>query len=794
MIPRPPQCSHGSEKTSSRPDPTRLRVIWTRPSEVTSATWCLVRSRPRHSRSRRTTRSRLDSSTMSMKSMTMMPPMSRSRSWRTISSAASRLFLVTVSSRLPPEPTNLPVLTSTTVIASVRSMTSEPPEGSHTLRSIALASCSSIAVRGEDVLLGGPPLQARRRGRGRRPRRSRLTSPHAWSPETTSEVKSSLNTSRMTRTVRSGSPCRSTGAPPLPAFLARARRPCPRSSPRPREALDVGAQLLLGGALGGGAHDDPGRVGHDLLEDGLEPGTLGVGELARDARHRALGHVDEVAARQRDLRGEACALVAHGVLGHLDEHGVTGAQGVLDATGLPALEPGGVPVDLTGVEHGVAALADVDERGLHGRQDVLDAAEVDVAGHRRGRLARDVVLDEHAVLEHPDLGAVAAAAHDHDALDALATGEELGLGDDRAATAGLAALAAALLLGLEARRALDRGRLVALGARLAHPGHGAGRVLVLPVAGGTTTAAAATPAARGALALVVGVGRGTGARALLPALGGVGVGCRAALVVVGRGAPAAATATAAAAARATLAVVARTVVGGAAGRRLLAAAGGLGAVVGGLGCRIGLCRGDRLVGDRPLGGRRGGLCRGSGAAAGPGRLGGLEQQAEARHGGRGGALGALLVLVLGGLAGRDGEGVLECGGVLGRGLAGRGGVRRGRGGLRRDRRLALGRLVGRGRRSGLLAGGLLRGALAGRLPRGLVGEGPALELDGGAVRGGRVRGRRSGIRLPGIRRRRRGGLLRGAATLGLVGGGADSPAVRRGLHASRGSSGRSRKP
>ena len=81
---------------------------------------------------------------MSMKSTTMMPPMSRSRSWRTISSAASRLFLVTVSSRLPPEPTNLPVLTSTTVIASVRSMTSEPPEGSQTLRSSAFSICSEM--------------------------------------------------------------------------------------------------------------------------------------------------------------------------------------------------------------------------------------------------------------------------------------------------------------------------------------------------------------------------------------------------------------------------------------------------------------------------------------------------------------------------------------------------------------------------------------------------------------------------------------------------------------------------
>src|SRR5690606_39722906 len=39
---------------------------------------------------------------------------------------------------------NLPVLTSMTVIASVRSITRVPPEGNHTLRSSALASCSSI--------------------------------------------------------------------------------------------------------------------------------------------------------------------------------------------------------------------------------------------------------------------------------------------------------------------------------------------------------------------------------------------------------------------------------------------------------------------------------------------------------------------------------------------------------------------------------------------------------------------------------------------------------------------------
>ena len=143
ITPRPLQHSQGTEKASSSPAPTRFLVIWTRPSEVTSATWCLVRSRARHSSSLRSTSSRLLSSTMSMKSMTTMPPTSRSRSWRTISSAASRLFRVTVSSRLPPWPVNLPVLTSMTVIASVLSMTSEPPLGSHTLRSSALASCSS---------------------------------------------------------------------------------------------------------------------------------------------------------------------------------------------------------------------------------------------------------------------------------------------------------------------------------------------------------------------------------------------------------------------------------------------------------------------------------------------------------------------------------------------------------------------------------------------------------------------------------------------------------------------------
>ena len=144
MMPRPLHAVHVVENASSRPVPKRLRVICTRPSEVTSETWWRVRSRARASVSLRNTRSRLDSSTMSMKSTMIMPPMSRNRICRTISSAASKLLRVTVSSRLPPEPVNLPVFTSTTVIASVCSMISVPPDGSHTLRSSAFASCSSM--------------------------------------------------------------------------------------------------------------------------------------------------------------------------------------------------------------------------------------------------------------------------------------------------------------------------------------------------------------------------------------------------------------------------------------------------------------------------------------------------------------------------------------------------------------------------------------------------------------------------------------------------------------------------
>ena len=102
------------------------------------------------------------------------------------------------------------------------------------------------------------------------------------------------------------------------------------------QAAHVAGDLLLGGALGGGADDHAGVVRDDLLEDLLEAVALVLGQLAADAGHRALGHVDQVAARQADLAGEPGALVADRVLADLDQDLLAGLQHRLDAAAAAA--------------------------------------------------------------------------------------------------------------------------------------------------------------------------------------------------------------------------------------------------------------------------------------------------------------------------------------------------------------------------------------------------------------------------------------------------------------------------
>ena len=146
------------------------------------------------------------------------------------------------------------------------------------------------------------------------------------------------------------------------------------------------------------------------------------------------------------------------VLADLDDDVVARLESLLDLA-LSAAESGRLPVHLTGVEHTVAAATDIDEGGFHRGQHILDDAQIDIAHQRRRRRRGHEMLDEDAVLEHRDLGVALAlvrrfgarlVAHHHQPFDRFAAGEELRLRQDRrAAPARIAAVAAALALGLQ---------------------------------------------------------------------------------------------------------------------------------------------------------------------------------------------------------------------------------------------------------------------------------------------------------------------------------------------------------
>ena len=230
------------------------------------------------------------------------------------------------------------------------------------------------------------------------------------------------------------------------------------------QAGHIAADVLFLHAFRRGADDDTGVGRDDLAQDLLEPLAFGVGQLAADTRGRRPRDVHQIPAGQRDLGGQPGALVPDRILADLYDDIIAGLEGLLDLA-LGTAEPGGLPVHLTGVQHAVAAAPDVDEGRLHGRQDVLHDAEVDIAhqGCRGGR--GHEVLDHDAVLEHGDLRVAGPlvrgfgadlVAHDHRAFDGLATGQELGLAQDgRTSPAGVAAVAAALPLGLEPGRSAD---------------------------------------------------------------------------------------------------------------------------------------------------------------------------------------------------------------------------------------------------------------------------------------------------------------------------------------------------
>ena len=366
-----------------------------------SKTCVRVLSRASADRNASTTLRRLSLISMSMKSITTMPPMSRSRSCLATSSAASRLLRKTVSSRFE-VPTFLPVLTSITVRASVCSMISEPPLGSHTLRSRALCSCSWMCWRsysgrpsadgvvvldavGEVGVEGGHVVAHVLEQRPIVDDHAAVLGVELLTDHPHGELGLAVQQRR--------------AVGPLGLGLD--------DAPLIEQPGHVGAQLVLVGVLGCGAHDQAVLGGLDAVEDVAQPLADVVGQALGDAVGLRVGDQHDEPTGQRDLLGEASALGADRVLGDLAQHQLLGSQHLLDAQLARLLDDVfRVVLHVAAVQHGVLGRADVDERGLHARQHVLHLAEVDVAVDLADIVggSADVVLDQGATLEHGDLG------------------------------------------------------------------------------------------------------------------------------------------------------------------------------------------------------------------------------------------------------------------------------------------------------------------------------------------------------------------------------------------------------
>ena len=154
------------------------------------------------------------------------------------------------------------------------------------------------------------------------------------------------------------------------------------------EVLDLAIEVLALGALGRGAHDGAAAAEVDLAGSLAQPVALLVVEPARHAHALALGHVHEVAARDRELHGQARALGLERVLDRLDQDLLARLQHLADPL---ALGPAGAAAtreldtrehQVVGVEEAVLVEADVHERGLEAGQDVVDLALVDVSDDR----------------------------------------------------------------------------------------------------------------------------------------------------------------------------------------------------------------------------------------------------------------------------------------------------------------------------------------------------------------------------------------------------------------------------
>ena len=107
-------------------------------------------------------------------------------------------------------------------------------------------------------------------------------------------------------------------------------------------------------------------------------------------------HVDQVAGRDRQLRGQACALGANGILGDLHHQALALMHQCIDRLDGVAFAAG----YLRGMNESGAIQPDVDEGRLHTRQHPHHLALVDVANDAAALGALDVHLLQDTVLHH----------------------------------------------------------------------------------------------------------------------------------------------------------------------------------------------------------------------------------------------------------------------------------------------------------------------------------------------------------------------------------------------------------
>ena len=263
-------------------------------------------------------------SSMSMKSITIMPPRSRRRIWRTISGTASRLVLTMVSSSRADLPTYLPVLMSMATSASVWLMTIDPPTlepdlGAQRLRDLVL----NAEVLEERRLLGVELDAPHQRGRKAvEEAHDALVVGLGVDPDV-GEVGADLvaQDALDERQVVVDEGRRLGGFRALLDVV-----------PKIHQEAQVGAELFFRRAFGGGAHDESARCLAALVQQNpLQAMALLVGgDLAADADVGHGGHEDQEAAGQRDVAGDARALLGDGLLGDLHQDLLAGLQQVGD--------------------------------------------------------------------------------------------------------------------------------------------------------------------------------------------------------------------------------------------------------------------------------------------------------------------------------------------------------------------------------------------------------------------------------------------------------------------------------